>query len=155
MAEVVEGIKAPSFRLKDKDGVLYNSKEIGAEFLIIYFYPKDNTPGCTTEAVEFSRLLPKFHKLGAQVIGISGGNEKTKQKFCEKHKLKVILLSDPDFRIATKFQTYGEKKFMGKTYMGILRKTFVLDGKGRILKIFPKVKAGGHASEVLEFLGNL
>lgn len=150
-----EGQKAPAFSLRDKDGETYSLKSIESEWLVVYFYPKDNTPGCTTEAVEFSKLLKKFEELGASVIGISGGNDKSKARFCDKHKLKVTLLSDPDFKVAEKYGSYGEKKFMGKTIVGIHRKTFVLDPDRRIAKIFDSVKAAGHAKEVLSTLKEL
>ena len=147
-----EGRKAPAFSLKDKDGTTHRLADLDSEFTVLYFYPKDNTPGCTTESIEFENHLKKFEKLDTTIIGISGGDEKSKTKFCEKHGFTFPLLSDTDFKISTKYEVYGEKKFMGKTYMGINRKTFVLDSDKKIIKIYHKVKPAEHAKEVLEFI---
>ena len=147
-----EGEKAPDFSLKDKDSNLIKLSLIKAEYIVIYFYPKDNTSGCTTEGKEFTQDLEKFKKLNAEVIGISGGDEESKKKFCEKHNLKVRLLSDPDFKISDKYSAYGEKIFLGRKFMGIKRTTFILDKNKKIIKIYEDVKANGHSQEVLEFI---
>ena len=147
-----EGSVAPPFALKDKDGNVVKLKEILSDYIVLYFYPKDNTSGCTIEAKEFSDKLSQFKLLKTKVIGISGGDEKSKQKFCESHGLTVTLLSDPDFTICNKYGVYGEKNFLGKTFMGIKRTTFVLDQKHKIIKIFPNVTAQGHAGKVLELI---
>ncbi len=150
-----EGSKAPDFSLKDKDGNVFKLYDRNSEYNVVYFYPKDNTPGCTIEANEFSSVLDDFGKLGVGVIGISGGDEKSKKKFCERHELRVTLLSDPDFKVCKNYKAYGEKKFMGRTYNGIFRVTYVLDKDKKIVKVYDKVKAAGHAKEVLEFIQNL
>jgi peroxiredoxin Q/BCP len=144
--------KAPTFALKDKEGVTHKLSSFKSEFVVIYFYPKDNTPGCTLEAQDFSRLLPQFKKAKTEVVGISGGDEKSKTKFCEKHKLNVLLLSDPDFSVSKAYNAYGQKKFMGRSFQGIFRSTFVLNKKREIIKVFEQVKAAGHAEEVLKFI---
>ncbi len=149
---LVEGKKAPAFKLKDKDGELHALKDFEEEYIILFFYPRDNTPGCTIEARNFSKDIKKYEKLNAKVIGISGGDEKSKTKFCGKNNLKELMLSDTDFKISEKYGVYGEKKFMGKTFNGIKRVTFVLDGKRKIVKVFGKVKPLTHSKEVLEFL---
>jgi peroxiredoxin Q/BCP len=149
MAKLKTGAKAPAFKLKDKKGVFHSLKSFKSDFKVIYFYPKDDTPGCTIEAKEFTKDLKKFNKVNAAVVGISGGDEKTKSHFCKKFKLKVSLLSDTDFKIAKKYGCYGKKSFMGKTYFGIFRKTFLLNGRDKILKIYDKVSPDIHPQEVL------
>lgn len=149
-----EGSKAPSFNLKDKDGESFSLKNISSDFVVIYFYPKDNTPGCTTETIGFNRDLKKFAKLNTTVIGISGGDEKTKTKFCTKHDLELLLLSDSDFSVAKSYDSYGERSFMGRKFNGIYRKTFVLDKDRNIIKIYDKVKPEIHSGEVLEFISS-
>jgi thioredoxin-dependent peroxiredoxin len=150
-----EGNKAPDFVLKDKDSNEVRLSEIDSNYTVVYFYPKDDTPGCTIEANEFSSVLDEFEKLGVRVIGISGGDEVSKKKFCEKHELRVTLLSDIDYRVCKKYDAYGEKKFMGRTYDGIFRVTYVLDKDKKVIKTYGKVKAAGHAAEVLEFTKRL
>lgn len=145
--------KAYSFNLKDKDGNSYKLSDFDDDFIVLYFYPKDNTPGCTIEANEFNKALPKFKKLNTKVIGISGGDEKTKQKFCDKHGLKFLLLSDTDFKVSKKYGQFGEKKFMGRTYEGIFRTTFILDKKRNVVEVIEKVKPLGHAKQVLDIIG--
>lgn len=145
---------APDFSLKDKDGKIYSLEEINTKYMVLYFYPKDDTLGCTIEAKEFSSDLKKFEKLNAKVLGISGGDETTKKKFCDKYNLKVLLLSDPDFSACKKYDVYGEKSFMGKNFLGIKRTTFVINKNKEIIKIYENVKPGGHSKEVLEFIKN-
>ena len=149
---VLQEGKAPDFELTDKNGEVHSLKDITADFTIVYFYPKDDTPGCTTEAKEFTADLNAFKKVNAVVVGISGGDEKSKTKFVSKYGLKILLLSDPDFSVCTKYGVYGEKTFVGKKYMGMNRTTFVLDKGREIVKVFENVKSGGHSKEVLEFL---
>ena len=150
-----EGQRVPEFALKDKDGKVVRLSELDNNYTVVYFYPKDNTPGCTIEANEFSSVLDDFEKLGVGVIGISGGDEESKKKFCEKHELRVTLLSDPDFSVCKKYDAYGEKQFMGRTYDGIFRITYVLDKDKKIIHTYGKVKAAGHAAEVLRFIHSL
>lgn len=148
-------MKAKNFTLKDKDGKEHALNDIKADYIILYFYPKDNTPGCTVEAIEFSKYLKEFEKLGAKIIGISGGDERSKKKFCEKHNLKVLLLSDPDFSVAKAYGAFGKKKFMGREYEGIYRYTFLLDKDKNIIKEYKKVKPAEHAKEVLRDIKEL
>ncbi|MFH1209457.1 MAG: peroxiredoxin [archaeon] len=148
-------MKAFDFRLKDKDGKTYSLKEFKKNYIVLYFYPKDSTPGCTLEAKEFNDHLDDFKKLNTQIIGISGGDEKTKTKFCDKHKLKLLLLSDTDFSISKKYKVYREKSFLGKKFLGIVRTTFVLDKSYNIIKQYDKVNPIGHAKEVLKFVKNI
>lgn len=152
MATLKKGAKAPAFNLPDKNGKKHALKDVAADFTVVYFYPKDNTPGCTIEAMTFTKDLPKYKRLKTTIIGISGGDEKTKTKFCEKHKLKVLLLSDTDFSVAKKYKCYGKKKFMGKEYMGIFRNTFVLDNNKKVIGVFENVKPPTHSKEVLDFI---
>ena len=144
--------KAPEFSLKDKDGKIHSLKEINTDYVILYFYPKDDTSGCTLEAKEFSHKRYEFKKLNATILGISGGDEKSKAKFCEKHDIRIPLLSDPDFKVAQFYDAYGEKNFLGVKSKGIFRKTFILDKEHRIIKIFEHVKPEGHTNEIKAFL---
>lgn len=155
MAKIKVGAKAPAFELPDKDGNLIKLSDIDADFVVVFFYPKDNTPGCTIEAKGFTESLKAFSKLNAEIIGISGGDEKTKTSFCKAHKLKVNLLSDGDFKIAKKYDSYGPKKFMGRSYKGIFRKTFIVDKKQKVRKIFDKVTPESHPEEVLKAIKEL
>lgn len=144
------GKKAPSFSLPDKDGKKVSLKDIDSDYVVIYFYPKDNTPGCSIEANGFEKLKAKFKKAGATIIGISGGDEKSKTKFCEKQNLSLTLLSDIDFKVSSKYGVYGEKKFMGRTYMGISRVSFLLDKNKYVIKRYDAVKPLIHPQEVLD-----
>jgi peroxiredoxin Q/BCP len=149
-----EGKKAYGFCLKDKDEKEHCLKDVKSDYTVLFFYPKDNTSGCTIESKDFSKNLEKFQKLNTTVIGISGGDQKSKEKFCSKNNLKQPMLSDTDFKVSEKYGVYGEKKFMGNTYMGISRVTFVLDKNKKVIKVFEKVKPLGHAKEVLEVIEN-
>jgi peroxiredoxin Q/BCP len=155
MKEIREGAKAPKFKLEDKDGKEYGVDTAKADYTVLYFYPKDDTPGCTIEAQEFSQNLKDFKNRKAAVIGISGGDEKTKAKFCSKYKLQVPLVSDSDFSVSRAYGAYGDKKFMGRSFKGIHRKTFIVDKSGTIAKVFASVKPEGHAEEVLEAIDEL
>jgi len=142
--------KAPDFSLKDKDGKAHKLSSIKSKYALIYFYPKDSTPGCTIEAHQFQEHLSDFKKKGIVVIGISGGDEKTKTKFCEKNSLTFTLLSDTDFSVSKKYRVYGEKSFLGKKFMGITRSSYLLDKEKKVLKVYEKVNPFKHAQEVLE-----
>ena len=150
MPSIRAGQKAPNFKLNDKDGGVHQLQSPGADFTVLYFYPKDSTPGCTLEAQEFTATLKDFKARGARVIGVSGGDGSSKAKFCSKYKLNVPLVSDTDFKVAKSFGAYGDKKFMGRSFKGIFRKTFILDSKGTVVKVFESVKPEGHATEVLK-----
>lgn len=149
MAQIKTGSKAPDFKLLDQNEDTISLKNIKEEYIVLFFYPKDNTPGCTLEAQAFTKNIKKFQKLNAKVIGISGGNVKSKAKFCEKAELDVTLLSDEDNSVGEKYDTFGEKKFMGRTYNGYHRKTFLIGSDKKILKIYDKVKPEEHADEIL------
>jgi len=155
LLKMKEGKKAPDFALKDKDSNVFKLYDTTSDYTVVYFYPKDNTLGCTIEANEFSSVLDDFKKLGVCVVGISGGDDESKKKFCERHELNVTLLSDPDLKTCKNYKAYGEKKFMGRAYNGIFRITYVLDRDKKIIKTYGKVKAAGHAQEVLEYIEGL
>jgi len=155
MATIKEGAKAPQFKLQDKDGESIGLGAGKADYTVVYFYPKDNTPGCTIEAQEFSKSLKLFQARKAAVVGISGGDERSKEKFCEKYSLSVPLVSDSDFKVSRAYGVYGDKKFMGRVFKGIHRKTFIVDKRGVVVKVFDSVKPEGHAQEVLEALDEL
>ena len=144
--------KAPDFTLTSTNNTDYSLKKSLGKYVVIYFYPKDDTPGCTIEANDFNKLLPQFKKLNCEVFGISKDNLKSHDKFKEKYQLKFDLLSDEELTVLKKFKVWGKKKFMGREFMGILRTTFLIDKKGKILKIWENVKVKDHAVEVLDTL---
>ena len=147
--KIKEGDKAPDFAVKDGEGNLVRLKDLKGKKFVLYFYPKDDTPGCTKEACSFRDSFSKFKKRGIEVFGVSLDSEKSHQKFTEKFSLPFRLLADTDRKLSESFGTYGKKKFMGREYMGNHRKTFLIDEKGKIKKIFEKVKPEDHAEEVL------
>ena len=149
MAKLKEGDKAPDFTAVDGQGKVVRLKDLRGKKVVLYFYPKDDTPGCTKEACSFRDSFAKFKKRGIEVLGVSLDSEAKHQKFAEKYNLPFRLLADTDRVICEGYGTYGEKKFMGRTYLGIHRMTFLLDEKGKIKKIFSKVKPEEHAEEVL------
>ncbi|NHJ23994.1 MAG: thioredoxin-dependent thiol peroxidase [Candidatus Lokiarchaeota archaeon] len=146
--ELKVGDKAPDFCLPDKDNQEVCLKDFKGKNTIIYFYPADNTPGCTTEAIGFTDILPEFQKLDATVIGVSPDSPESHAKFIEKKNLKVTLLSDENKDVLKKYGAWGLKKFKGKTYTGVIRSTFLVDSEGKIAYIWPKVSVKGHAEEV-------
>jgi peroxiredoxin Q/BCP len=146
---VKEGTAAPAFKTTDANGETVNLKDFRGKKVALYFYPKDDTPGCTKEACSFRDAFSKFKKQGITILGVSPDSEKSHQKFTAKYKLPFTLLADTDHSIADAYGVYGEKKFMGRTYMGIHRTTFLIDEKGKIKKVFEKVKPEDHADEVL------
>jgi peroxiredoxin Q/BCP len=149
MAKLKEGDKAPDFAVPDQEGNVVRSKDLRGKKVVLYFYPKDDTPGCTKEACSFRDSFAKFKRRGIEVFGVSLDSEKSHQKFINKFSLPFRLLADTDRKLSESFGTYGEKKFMGRTYMGNNRMTFLIDEKGKIKKIFSKVKPEDHADEVL------
>ena len=140
---------APDFTAPTQDGSTISLAEFRGRPVVVYFYPKDDTPGCTQEARDFTELGVKFRTLGAKVIGISKDSVARHGKFALKHDLGVTLVSDEDGDICERYGVWGEKKNYGKTYMGIIRTTFLIDGQGMIARIWPKVSVKGHAEEVL------
>lgn len=146
---------APTFSATNAEGKTISSDDFLGQWLVLYFYPKDNTPGCTTEAIDFSEKLPEFTDLNAVVVGVSPDSEKSHGKFIDKHNLTIQLLSDPDHQLAAAYGAWGPKKFMGKEYEGILRSTFLIDPQGNIAHIWPNVRVKGHAEKVLEKLQQL
>jgi thioredoxin-dependent peroxiredoxin len=151
---VKEGTTAPAFKTKDDNGEDVSLKDFKGQKVVLYFYPKDDTPGCTKEACSFRDAYSKFKKQGIKLLGVSPDSEATHKKFITKYKLPFTLLADRDHLIAEAYGVWGEKKFMGRTYMGVLRTTFLIDEKGKIKKVFEKVKPEDHATEVLEAFSN-
>jgi thioredoxin-dependent peroxiredoxin len=148
-----EGDKAPDFAVNDGEGKTVRLKDLKGKRFVLYFYPKDDTPGCTKEACSFRDSWSKFKRRGIEVFGVSLDSEKSHQKFTEKFSLPFRLLADTDRKLSESFGTYGKKKFMGREYMGNHRMTFLIDEKGKIRKIFEKVKPEDHAEEVLAAFG--
>lgn len=146
---------APGFCLPDKDKKQVCLKDFSGKYNIVYFYPADNTPGCTTEAIGFTNILPELQKLDAEVIGISPDSPESHAKFIEKKNLKVTLLSDEDHEVMNKYGVWGLKKFQGKTHMGVIRSTFLIGLDGNIAYTWPKVSVKGHAEEVKDVLKSL
>ena len=149
MAKLKEGDKAPDFTVRDGAGQVVRLKDLRGKKIVLYFYPKDDTPGCTKEACSFRDSFAKFKRHGIEVLGASLDSEKSHQKFIKKYDLPFRLLADTNRAISDAYGTYGEKKFMGRTYMGNHRMTFLIDEQGKIKKIFSKVKPEDHAEEVL------
>ncbi len=151
---ISEGDLVPKFELEDSDGNKVKSTDFKGKKHVIYFYPRDFTPGCTTEADEFSRDYEKFKKSGVDVLGISPDDVDSHKKFCKKMGIPYTLLADTNKEVSKKFGVWGKKKFMGREYMGIVRSTFLVNEKGKIFKVYPKVKAAGHAKQVLDDFTN-
>ena len=145
-----EGSVAPNFTARDANGELLRLKDLRGQKVVLYFYPKDDTPGCTKEACSFRDAFAEFKKRDIKVLGVSVDSEASHKKFAAKYKLPFTLLADPDHSIADAYGVYGEKKFMGRTYMGVKRITFLIDEKGKVKKVFEKVKPEEHARDVLE-----
>lgn len=144
------GQSAPEFTALDRDGKSFGLQDFQNQWLVLYFYPKDLTPGCTTEAIEFTDKLAQFQDLNTQVVGISPDSIASHGKFITKHQLKIILLSDPEHQIAEDYGVWQLKKFMGKEYMGIVRSTFLIDPSGKIAQIWSNVRVKNHVDTVLE-----
>jgi len=150
-----EGDKAPNFKRDSDSGKPVELNDFRGQTLVLYFYPKDNTPGCTREAQAFSAAAKAFAKAGAQVVGVSKDSVKSHAGFREKHGLSFPLLSDPDLELHNAFGVYGEKTMYGKKVMGTIRSTFIIDGKGKIVRAFPNVRVDGHAEAVLDAIKQL
>ena len=147
-----KGTKAPDFTLFDKDGNEVSLSDFSGKKIVLYFYPKDNTPGCTRQACAFAESFKKFKELDAIVIGISKDSVSSHVKFAEKYSLPFVLLSDPEHKVIEAFGAWQEKKNYGKTYFGTVRSTFIIDENGMIEKVMPKVKPDTNAAEILEYL---
>ena len=145
-------VKAPDFSLKDKDGNNVRLSDFLGKKVVVYFYPKDNTPGCTRQACAFRDNFDGFKEKDVVVIGISKDSEKSHQNFVAKYELPFILLSDPDLEAIQAYDVWQEKKLYGKVSMGVVRSTYIIDEKGMIEKVYAKAKPDTNASEILEFL---
>ena len=149
---VEEGAPAPDFELASDEGETVTLSALRGKPVVLYFYPKDDTPGCTTEACEFRDAYDRFREQGVEILGVSPDTEASHQKFKSKYELPFTLLADPDHDVAEKYGVWGEKKFAGKTYMGINRSTFVIDADGKVARAMLGIKPAGHAAEVLDSL---
>jgi peroxiredoxin Q/BCP len=149
-AELSAGAKAPAFTLPRDGGANISLKDFKGRNLVVYFYPKADTPGCTQEAIAFSRLRAAFAKAGTEILGVSADPVKAQDKFKAKHRLSVALASDETKQMLEAYGAWGEKSMYGRKFMGVIRKTFLVDAKGRIARVWPKVRVDGHAEEVLE-----
>lgn len=152
MKKLQEKDKAPDFKLLGDDNKDYKLSDFLGKEVLIYFYPKDDTPGCTTEACEIRDNYKEMEKLGLVVLGISPDDNKSHNKFKTKYKLPFTLLSDTDHKVCELYGVWGKKKFMGREYMGVSRSSFLIDEKGKIKKIYEEVKPKEHAKEVIEDL---
>ena len=141
---------APDFAAKDANGEIVRLKDLRGQKVVLYFYPRDDTPGCTKEACSFRDAFAQFKRRNIRILGVSVDSEASHSKFAAKYKLPFTLIADRDHAIADAYGVYGEKKFMGRTYMGVKRITYLIDEKGKIKKVFEKVKPEEHAQEVLE-----
>jgi peroxiredoxin Q/BCP len=155
MAMIQEGKKAPEFALPSSEGGEVSLKDLRGKTVVLYFYPKDDTPGCTREACAFRDSQAALRKKGVVVLGVSGDSLASHERFKAKYKLNFPLLSDPDKAVAKRFGAWGEKVLYGKTTVGMIRSTFVIDGEGVVRKVFPRVKVDGHADKVLEAVSSL
>jgi thioredoxin-dependent peroxiredoxin len=144
------GDSVPKFTINDSNGNKVKSTDFKGKKHVIYFYPKDFTPGCSTQADEFSTDYKKFQNKDIEIIGISPDDVNSHKKFCAKMEIKYVLLSDTEKEVSNAFGVWGKKKFMGKEYMGVTRSSFLVNEKGKIFKVYPKVKPAGHAKQVLQ-----
>jgi peroxiredoxin Q/BCP len=152
MSILEAGVRAPAISAKDQDGKLVTLEEYRGRKVVLYFYPKDDTPGCTREACAFRDNFPKFNTAGVEVLGVSIDNESKHKKFSEKYELPFRLVSDPDKKIVEAYGVWGLKKFMGREYMGTSRVTYLINEEGVIEKVWPKVTPDKHAEELLNYL---
>jgi thioredoxin-dependent peroxiredoxin len=144
------GEQAPAFELLDNEGNLHKLSDYKGQTIVVYFYPRDDTPGCTKEACSFRDAYADFREAGVEVIGISPDNEGSHSKFINKYQLPFVLLSDPDHKVCDAFGAWGLKKMYGREYEGVFRTTFVIDPDGVIKHVFENVKPADHSQEVLE-----
>jgi peroxiredoxin Q/BCP len=149
---IEEGKPAPDFELSSDSGETVKLSDFRGRPVVLYFYPKDDTPGCTMEACEFRDAYDVYRKRGAEVIGVSPDSVASHEKFKSKHQLPFTLLADPGHEVAEKYGVWGERKYAGKTYMGINRSTFVIDADGKVARAMLGIKPAGHAEDVLNAL---
>jgi peroxiredoxin Q/BCP len=145
-----EGDAAPDFEAPDAEGDPVRLSSFRGRRVVLYFYPKDDTPGCTREACSFRDSFAEFEAKGIEVLGVSADDARSHRKFADKYSLPFRLLADTDHRVADLYGAYGEKQFMGRRYTGVIRKTFLIDEEGRVAKVFDKVKVDEHAADVLK-----
>jgi peroxiredoxin Q/BCP len=151
--ELVEGAIAPDFTMSDEKGKKLKLSDLrGKKSVVAYFYPKDFTPGCTTEAVEFTKDYEKFRKADIEIVGISPDSEDSHSKFRDKMRIPYSLVADTENKVSKRYGVYGLKNFMGREYMGVNRSTFLVDKSGKIVRIFRRVKPAGHSKEVFDAL---
>ena len=148
-------MKVNNFKLPSTSNENYSLKDSVGKYVVLYFYPKDDTPGCTIETNDFSKLHSKFKKMDCEIYGISKDSIKSHNKFRQKYKIKFDLLADEKLEVLKKYKVWGKKKFMGREFMGVIRSSILIDKKGKILKIWHNVKVKDHAKEVLETLKNI
>ena len=148
-------MKASNFILPSTSQTDFSLRDTLGKYVVLYFYPKDDTPGCTIETIDFNKLLSKFKKLDCEIYGISKDSIKSHHKFIDKYKIKFDLLADEELKVLKKYKVWGKKKFMGREFMGTNRTTFLIDKKGKIIKIWENVKVKDHAKEVLETLKDI
>lgn len=147
------GTLAPDFTLSDQNAKMHTLSSCRGQWVLVYFYPKDDTPGCTAQACDIRDVFPQFQKMNARVFGISVDSEKSHEKFAAKYGLPFTLLADTDKKTAEAYGVWGKKNFMGREYMGIARTSFLISPQGIIVKVYEKVKPKAHAGEVLDDLG--
>jgi peroxiredoxin Q/BCP len=152
---LAEGDRAPDFTLPDQDGNEVSLSELKGETVVLYFYPRADTPGCTTQACGIRDHGSEYRGLGARVLGVSPDDPEALRKFADNQRLDFTLLADPDHKVAEKYGAWGEKSMYGKKYMGMLRSTFIIDSKGKIARVFPKVQPKKHDAIVLKALGEM
>ncbi len=152
---VASGKKAPAFALPNQDDEMVKLSDYTGQWVVLYFYPKDNTPGCTTEACDFTDSLKDFEKLNAVVLGVSPDSTESHRKFIDKQNLKITLLSDPNKKVLEKYGAWGTKKMYGKETKGVIRSTFLIDPKGKVAHQWSNVRAKGHVDKVHEKLAEL
>ncbi len=152
---ISEGTKAPDFALPDHEGRIHRLSGYAGRWVVLYFYPKDNTPGCSQEARDFNALLDRFEALGAVVLGVSKDPVESHRRFAAKLGLRFPLLADPETEVIRAYGAWGKKKLYGKEYEGTIRSTVLIDPEGRVARVWPKVRVKGHAEEVLAGLERL
>ena len=146
---IAEGMKAPDFSLADADGKVWSLADFAGKKLVLYFYPKDDTPGCTKEACGFRDQYSVFAENGMAVVGVSPDSPESHARFRGKYSLPFVLLSDPERKVLNSYGAFGEKTMYGRKMMGVIRSTFLIDGTGKVVKVYPKVSPEGHAEQIL------